>query len=73
MAAWQHLVLEEGQDDQLEVRILDMTKCFEQVRLWHVWRWGYHWGFPRALLTVILSGLQFPTACGIVGVGVSSP
>ena len=44
MAAWQHLVLEEGQDDKpgmgSATAPLDMTKCFEQVRLWHVWRWG---------------------------------
>ena len=57
MAAWQHLVLEEGQDDKPDMErataLLDMTKCFEQVRLSHVWRWGCHWGFPKALLRTI--------------------
>ena len=39
MAAWQHLVLEEGQDDKpgmgRATALLDVTKCFDQVRLWH--------------------------------------
>ena len=63
MAAWRHLVLEEGHDDRpgmgRATALLDMTKCFEQVRLWHVWRWGCHWGFPRALLRIILLVFSF--------------
>ena len=26
-----------------------MTKCFEQVRLWHAWRWSCHWYFSASL------------------------
>ena len=44
VAAWQHLVLEERQDDKpgmgRATALRDMTKCFEQVQLWHAWRWG---------------------------------
>ena len=71
MAAWQHLVLEEGQDDKPGVgratALMDMTKCFEQVRLWHVWRWGCHWGFPRALLRIILLVFSFQRRVGLWG------
>ena len=45
--------------------LLDMTKCFEQVRLWHVWRWGCHWGFPRALLRIILLVFSFQRRVGL--------
>ena len=69
MAAWQHLVLEEEQDDKSGMgratALLDMTKCFEQVRLWHVWRWGCHWGFPRALLRIILLVFSFQRRVGL--------
>ena len=68
MAAWQHLVLEEGQDDKPDMgrttALLDMTKCFEQVRLWYVWRWGCHWGFPRVLLRIILLQSRTHSQCG---------
>ena len=63
MAAWQHLVLQEGHGDELgtgrATALLDMTKCFEQVRLWHVWRWDCHWDFPRGLFRVILLVFSF--------------
>ena len=71
MAVWQHLVLEQGQDDKPSMgraaALLDMTKCFEQVRLWHVWRWGCHWGFPRALLRIILLVFSFQRRVGLWG------
>ena len=51
---------------------LDMTKCFEQVRLWHVWRWRCHWGFPRALLRIIFLVFSFPRRVGLWG-SVSQP
>ena len=51
MAAWQQLLLEEGQDDKpgrgRAAALLDITKCFEQVRLWRVWRWGMPLGGSR--------------------------
>ena len=59
MAAWQHLA--PGRRAGRKTRrgrataLLDMTRCFEQVRLWHVWRWG----FPRALLRIILVVFSF--------------
>ena len=34
-----------------------IPKCFEQVRLWHLWRRSVHWGFPGALLR--MSVLKF--------------
>ena len=75
-AAWQHLVLEERQDDKpgmgRAMALHDMTKCFEQVRLWHVWRWGCHWGFPRALLRIILLVFSFQRRVGLWG-SVSQP
>ena len=52
--------------------LLDMTKCFEQVRLWHVWRWGCHWRFPRALLRIILLVFSFQRRVGPWG-SVSQP
>ena len=71
MAAWQHLVLEAGHDDKpgmgRATALLDMTKCFKQVRLWHVWRWGSHWGFPRALLRIILLVFSFQRRVGLWG------
>ena len=76
MAAWQHLVLEEGQDDELgmgrSTALLDMTKCFEQVRLWHVWRWGCHWGFATSASQDHPPCLQLPTESGIVKIGVTA-
>ena len=69
MAAWQHLVLEDGQDDKpgmgRATALLDMTKCFEQVRLWHVWRWRCHWVFPKALLRIILVVFNFQRRVGL--------
>ena len=44
-----------------------MTKCFEQVRLWHVWRWSCHWDFPRGLLRVILLVFSFQRRVGLWG------
>ena len=71
LAAWQHLVLQEGQGCELgtgrATALLDMTKCFEQVRLWHVWRWGCHWDFPRGLLRVILLVFSFQCRVGLWG------
>ena len=71
LAAWQHLVLQEGHGDELgtgrATALLDMTKCFEQVRLWHVWRWGCHWDFPRGLLRVILLVFSFQRRVGLGG------
>ena len=49
-----------------------MTKCIEQVRPWHVWRWGCHWGFPTSAAQDHPLGLQLSTACGTVGVGVAA-
>ena len=76
MAGWQHLVLEAGQDDKPGMGRTtappDMTKCFEQVWLWHVWRWGCHWGFPRALLRIILLVFSFQRRVGLWG-SVSQP
>ena len=42
---------------------LDMTKCIQEVRIWHVWRWC-HWGFPRS------DSVQFPAKSGSVVVSV---
>ena len=74
MAARQHLVLEEGQSDKpgmgRATALQDMTKCFEQIRLWHVWRWGCHWGFP--LLRIILVVFSFLRRVGLWG-SVSQP
>ena len=39
--------------------LLDLVKCFEKVRLEHVWKWGCYWGVPRRLLRVILSVFSF--------------
>ena len=50
--------------------LLDMTKCFEQVRLWSVWRWGMPLGFPTSAAQDHPLGLQLSTACGTLGVGV---
>ena len=73
MAAWQHLVLEEDKPGMgRATALLDMTKCFEQVRLWHEWRWGCHWGFPRALLRIILLVFSFQRRVGLWG-SVSQP
>ena len=73
VAAWQHLVLEEGRDDKPGVgratAPLDMTKCFEQVWLWHVRRWGCHW---ISAAQEHLFGLQLSTTRGIVGVGAAA-
>ena len=75
MAAWQHLV-EEGQGDKpgmgRATALLDMTKCFKQVWLWHAWRCGCHWGFPRALLRIILVVFSFQRRVGLWG-SVSQP
>ena len=49
-----------------------MTKCFEQVRLWDVWRWRCHWGFLRALLRIILLVFSFQRRVGLWG-SVSQP
>ena len=51
MAAWEHLVPEEGHDDKPGMGRATGAAGHE-VQLWHVWRWGYHWGFPRALLRI---------------------
>ena len=76
MAAWQHLVLEEGQDDKPAMgratALLDMTQCFEQVRLWHVWRWGMPLGFPESVAEDHPPGPRLSTPCGIVGLGVAA-
>ena len=75
MAAWQHMVLKEGQDDKpglgRATALLDMTKCFEPVRLWHVWRWECHW-LPTSIAQDHPLGLQLPTPCGIVVVSVAA-
>ena len=39
--------------------LLDLIKCFEKVRLIHVWTWGCYWGVPKRLLRVILSVFAF--------------
>ena len=52
--------------------LLDMTKCFGQVRLWHVWRWRCNWGFPKALLRIILVVFSFQRRVGLWG-SVSQP
>ena len=70
MAAWRYLVLEEGQIDEPGIgratALLDMTKCFAQVVLWHVWRWGCHWNFP-SLLRVIILVFSFQRRVGLWG------
>ena len=58
MAAWQHVVREEGHDDLSGMAQLDMTKCFEKV--WHVWRW-MPLGLPESVAQDHLHGLQFST------------
>ena len=67
LAAWQHLVLGRELGTGRATALLDMTKCFEQVRLWHVWRWGCHWDFPRGLLRVILLVFSFQRRVGLWG------
>ena len=66
-AVWQQLVQLESldcstDDDTTEVAaavLLDLVKCFEEVQLIHVWRWGCYWGVPRRLLWVILGVFAF--------------
>ena len=35
------------------------TKRFEQVRLWHVWRWSMLCGFPEVLLRMSVADFGF--------------
>ena len=63
MTAWQHLVLEEGQDDKpgmgRATALLDMTKCFEQGEALASVGMGCSWNFPGELLRVILLIFSF--------------
>ena len=66
-AVWQQLVLSEGVDtkqdnpttEAVATVLLDMVKCFEKVKLMHVWRWGRYWGVPVGLLKLILQVFTF--------------
>ena len=66
-AAWQQLVRAEGVDcmqdepnaTAVTTVLLDMVKCFEKVRLIHVWRWGKYWGVPVGLLKLLLQVFSF--------------
>ena len=66
-AAWQQLVRSEGVDctqdepnaTAVTTVLLDMVKCFEKVRLIHVWRWGKYWGVPVGLLKLLLQVFSF--------------
>ena len=34
---------------------MDLVKAFERVQLVHVWKWGLYYGFPKALLAMVLT------------------
>jgi ribonuclease HI len=60
-AVWMQLLEQEalpaggGPQHQGIVTILtDVVKCFDRVRLNHVWKWGLHWAMPRKLLKMVL-------------------
>ena len=52
--------------------LLDMTKCFEQVRLWHVWRWGLSLGLPPWAPPSDPLGFQLPAQSGTLGCDVAA-
>ena len=66
-AAWQQLVLAEGVNKEQDkpstpavaMVLLDLVKCFEKVKLIHVWTWGNYWKVPSALLKSILRVFAF--------------
>ena len=33
--------------------VLDLVKCFDTVKLVHLWTWGCYWGVPRRLLRMM--------------------
>ena len=43
-----------------------IPQCFEQVRLWHLWRRSVHWFFPAALLRMTLCVLGFQRGTGFM-------
>ena len=60
MAVWTQLLeaegLQEGEGPEVRGRaaaLLDLVKCFEKVRLHHVWRWGLYWEVPTRLLRML--------------------
>ena len=64
IAAWQHLVLEEGHDDKTR-HGQGHGAAGHEVRLWHVWRLGCLLGFPRALLRISLLVFSFQRRVGL--------
>lgn len=34
--------------------LCDLVKCFERIKLRHIWHWALHWRMPRGLLRMIL-------------------
>ena len=66
-AVWEQLVHAEALDADDDspgaitsaTLLLDLVKCFDRLRLEHVWRWGCYWGAPRRLLRVILVVFSF--------------
>jgi len=62
MAVWTQLLeaegLQEGDGPEVQGRaaaLLDLVKCFERVRLHHVWRWGLYWEVPPKLLRMLFA------------------
>ena len=59
-AVWLQLLEEEAivggecaSDDARLTILVDLVKCFDRVRLRHVWQWGVYHGVPKALLRMI--------------------
>ena len=60
MAVWLQLLEQESlqpadgpEAEAIISTLLDLVKCFEKVRLHHVWTWGLYWKVPRRLLRMI--------------------
>ena len=62
-AVWETLLAHEadgaaecGPKDKVTATvIMDLVKAFERVELVQVWHWGLSYGFPRALLAMVLT------------------
>ncbi len=52
---------DQGPREMASITVLtDLVKCFERIRLAHVWAWGTYWGMPKILLRMILVTYSMP-------------